>query len=419
MKARIIALVALAGVILATALLWLGRGNPDGHGTEVLISLSELPDISQDTLAAQGTLFRIEEPFLYNPTTKMGVFVTEILSIKNFDDETHVVIGGDSKSLECFRNEIRLVNSGPSRAGAAGEGVVDGGVGLAEGLWQLVRHPIDSVGGLASGIKSAAVYTWDTNASDMKDDASRLAKAFYYSKASEVAEKHQLDYFDLKTDHGKAVLHSEVNSELVGRGTMEFALLLVPFSEVKFAGKGAEAAKATQVAKAAKAVSVTEKLVEAGRLPAEAVEFAKAGRLFPRMVEKMIETINRLKSAVTTSRFNPPVAKLGEAAMMDYKATFFALNPSLEGKVVIHHAVPQSVLNRYPGLITDAQLHSFENLRGIPKGLNDTLHNSWIAKEWNEFYRMNPASVMTQEKLLQKATDIDRKFGHLFTPKIL
>jgi hypothetical protein len=51
--------------------------------------------------------------------------------------------------------------------------------------------------------------------------------------------------------------------------------------------------------------------------------------------------------------------------------------------------------------------------------LNDTLHNSWIAKEWNEFYRMNPASVMTQEKLLQKATDIDRKFGHLFTPKIL
>jgi hypothetical protein len=382
MRARIIALVALAGVILATALLWLGRGNPDGHGTEVLISLSELPDISQDTLAAQGTLFRIEEPFLYNPTTKMGVFVTEILSSKNFDDETHVVIGGDSKSLECFRNEIRLVNSGPSRAGAAGEGVVDGGVGLAEGLWQLVRHPIDSVGGLASGIKSAAVYTWDTNASDIKDDASRLAKAFYYSKASEVAEKHQLDYFDLKTDHGKAVLHSEVNSELVGRGAMELALLLVPFSEVKFAGKGAEVAKATQVAKAAKAVSVTEKLVEAGRLPAEAVEFAKA-------------------------------------AMMDYKATFFALNPSLEGKVVIHHAVPQSVLNRYPGLITDAQLHSFENLRGIPKGLNDTLHNSWIAKEWNEFYRMNPASVMTQEKLLQKATDIDRKFGHLFTPKIL
>ncbi len=60
--------------------------------SSTLIPLRELPGISPETLAAQGTLFHIEEPLLYNRSTKMGVFVVEILSTKNFEDETHLVI---------------------------------------------------------------------------------------------------------------------------------------------------------------------------------------------------------------------------------------------------------------------------------------------------------------------------------------
>ncbi len=419
-KSLTLALAALVIGLLVMGAWWFWLHKPEHHQFEVVIPLRELPGISQETIAAQGTLFRIDEPLVYNPSTKMGMFVVEILSSKNFEDETHVIIGGDAQSLECFRNEIRFVNSGPSRASAAGGGVVDGVVGLAEGLWQLVRHPVDSVGGVATGIKNSAKYVWDTNTSDMKTDARRLANAFYCNKASETAEEHHLDYFDLKTDHGKAAIHSEVNAQLVGRGATELALLLVPFSEAKNAG---EAAKVGQVVnasgKAAEAVNLAGKMAEAGRIAPEAAEFAKAGRLFPKMVEKMTETLKRLEPAESTSHFKPPVAKLGEAASFDYKATFFAANPTLKGEVVVHHAIEKQVLNIYKGVIKESELHSLENLRGIPKGLDDLLHKSQIRMEWNEFYMANPASTMTKEKLLENATQIDRKFGHLFTPKLL
>ena len=417
MKLRNIALAAISVCLVATALWWLGRDKSDGRGPEVLIPLNELPGIFPETLDAQGKLFRIEEPLLYNPTTKMGVFVTEILSSKNFDDETHVVIGGDAKSLECFGNEIRFVNAGPSSASAVGGGAVDGVKSLAEGLWHLVRHPLHSVEGLGSGIKNASIYMWNTKAGDMKDDAAQLAKAFYYDKASETAEAHKLDYFDVKTAHGKAALEREVNAELAGRGAMELALFLVPFSKVKVVGEGAEAAKA---ATAAEAVGMAEKMAEAGKLPADAVEIAKAGRFFPKMVEKMTATLKRLKSAAKTEKFNPPVATLGKAVSTDYRATFLAANKEIEAaSVVVHHAVEQQALTRYPGVVTETEMHSLENLRGIPKSLDTTLHKTEIAMEWNEFYRLNPAAGMTKEKLLQKATEIDRKFGHLFTPKRL
>ena len=109
-------------------------------------------------------------------------------------------------------------------------------------------------------------------------------------------------------------------------------------------------------------------------------------------------------------------ASLGKAASNDYKATFFKANPTLEGEVVVHHAIPQKVLTQYPGVITEAELHSLENLRGIPKAVNSKVHLSDIAKEWNEFYRTHQTA--TKAQLLQKATEIDLKFGTQFTPPV-
>ena len=83
----------------------------------------------------------------------------------------------------------------------------------------------------------------------------------------------------------------------------------------------------------------------------------------------------------------------------------------------MHHGVEQQVLDRYPGLITAAELHSLENLRGIPKGANAKTHLREIRKEWNAFYRQHPDHV-TKEQLLDKATEIDEKYGHLFDPPI-
>ncbi|PZU07873.1 MAG: hypothetical protein DI622_17290, partial [Chryseobacterium sp.] len=67
-------------------------------------------------------------------------------------------------------------------------------------------------------------------------------------------------------------------------------------------------------------------------------------------------------------------AIFGEALSNNYKANFFKANPGLEGTVVVHHAVEQQVLKRYPGLVTESEMHSLENLRGIPKEINSDVH---------------------------------------------
>lgn len=110
------------------------------------------------------------------------------------------------------------------------------------------------------------------------------------------------------------------------------------------------------------------------------------------------------------------VAEFGSSVTKDYKQTFFKQYPDLEGKVIVHHAVEQQVQRRYPGLVSDSELHSLENLRGIPKEKNNDLHLSKIRKEWNRFYKTNPNP--SKEDLLKKATEIDLKLGGEFKPPI-
>jgi len=109
-------------------------------------------------------------------------------------------------------------------------------------------------------------------------------------------------------------------------------------------------------------------------------------------------------------------AQFGWTSSTDYRGTFSQANPNLDGQVVVHHAVEQQVLTRYPGIVAQEQIHSLENLRGIPNGINNTLHLSEIRRAWNEFYRAHPSA--TQQELLDQATLIDDQYGHLFNPPI-
>ena len=100
----------------------------------------------------------------------------------------------------------------------------------------------------------------------------------------------------------------------------------------------------------------------------------------------------------------------------DYRATFFAAHPELKGQVVVHHAVEQQVLTRYPGLFTESDINSIENLRGVPTDTNSDLHLSQIRRAWNQFYRSNPNP--TREQVLQQARQIDSQFGSEFRPSV-
>ncbi len=101
----------------------------------------------------------------------------------------------------------------------------------------------------------------------------------------------------------------------------------------------------------------------------------------------------------------------------NYREVFFNANPSLRGKVWVHHAVEQNNVQKfYPGLFTQTELNSLGNLRGIPNSVNSELHLSKIRLEWNDFYRTHPSSTTTKQQILNKAAEIDLKFGSQFTP---
>lgn len=104
------------------------------------------------------------------------------------------------------------------------------------------------------------------------------------------------------------------------------------------------------------------------------------------------------------------------ATAHNYRETFFAAHPTLRDKVVVHHAVEQQVLKRYPGLFTEAEIHSLNNLRGIPKSIHPDLHLSKLRRAWNEFYRAHPHP--TKQEVLDFAAQLDRQFGAIFEPPL-
>ncbi|MGW1006486.1 putative T7SS-secreted protein [Streptomyces sp. NPDC002520] len=108
---------------------------------------------------------------------------------------------------------------------------------------------------------------------------------------------------------------------------------------------------------------------------------------------------------------------VGSTKNHNYKQTFFNEHPELKGKVVVHHAIEQQVLKKYPGLFKADEIHSLENLRGIPKGdINSRIHLSEIRVSWNEFYRTHPTA--TRQQILDHVTKVDDMLGHWFSPRI-
>ncbi|MEV4316755.1 LamG-like jellyroll fold domain-containing protein [Actinocrispum sp. NPDC049592] len=112
------------------------------------------------------------------------------------------------------------------------------------------------------------------------------------------------------------------------------------------------------------------------------------------------------------------LATVGNAAgNTDYRQTFYNANPGTQGNVWVHHAIEQQVLRRYPGLFSPDEIHSLENLRGIPKGaVNSRVHLSAIRNLWNTFYASNPAP--SRQDVLDYATDVDDQLGQWFMPRI-
>ncbi|WP_394295391.1 eCIS core domain-containing protein [Halogeometricum borinquense] len=139
-------------------------------------------------------------------------------------------------------------------------------------------------------------------------------------------------------------------------------------------------------------------------------------------VQRIPDKQSSLERFTDSDRDHPPhpiknqSATFGTASSNDYRTNFFEAYPWLEGEVVIHHAVEQQVQQLWPELVTDSEMHSLENLRGIPKELNAEIHLSQIRKEWDDFYLKHKSP--DKQQLLDKATEIDDKYGDMFEPSV-
>lgn len=107
------------------------------------------------------------------------------------------------------------------------------------------------------------------------------------------------------------------------------------------------------------------------------------------------------------------------------RGRFYArMGTALPRDMQIHHAIPrETITRRYPGLLTVAQMHSLENLRGIPNhlkgiGVNGnvvSLHQE-ITNKWTAWFNARPTA--TVEQLLHHARQIDIEYGSRFIPPI-
>ena len=83
----------------------------------------------------------------------------------------------------------------------------------------------------------------------------------------------------------------------------------------------------------------------------------------------------------------------------------------------MHHAVEQQVLTKYRGVITETELNSLANLRGIPHAINVEVHLKKFRALWDLFYEQHPITC-TKQELLDYAKKIDDVFGSEFSPPI-
>jgi hypothetical protein len=134
-----------------------------------------------------------------------------------------------------------------------------------------------------------------------------------------------------------------------------------------------------------------------------------------RVKKHILEYVDKLNGATL----------LGTGRTVDWRGNFREAFPEIPQNVFdgmeIHHAIPRGAINtHYPTLgVTPYQLHSVENLRGIPRttlGPNGGALHTEIGVIWNAFYRQNPNASL--QDLLDFARTIDDQFGHLFVPPI-
>lgn len=102
-----------------------------------------------------------------------------------------------------------------------------------------------------------------------------------------------------------------------------------------------------------------------------------------------------------------------------YRTAFYKAYPHLKGTgLEVHHALPQSLRDHYPGMFKAKEVHSLKYLSGIPetakhhgKGVHDLMTASW-----EQFKKKNASP--TREQVLEHMRKLDDVYGRYFVPPL-
>lgn len=100
-----------------------------------------------------------------------------------------------------------------------------------------------------------------------------------------------------------------------------------------------------------------------------------------------------------------------------YRTAFYKAHPYLKNTALeVHHALPQALLDKFPGMFKAKEIHSLKYLSGIPK---NATHNGkdvhdLITARWNRFLIDN--AKPTREQVLEQMRKLDEEYGRYFVP---
>ncbi len=132
-----------------------------------------------------------------------------------------------------------------------------------------------------------------------------------------------------------------------------------------------------------------------------------------------LETPNIAPTKTKITPVRPHEATVGASQNGDYRDAYLDIYVEAGSDIDIHHAIPQYVLKKWPGLFTVSEIHSLQNLRGIPREIVNLIHYRKLhGTEWNAFYKAFKDTPPTRQQVLDFATKMDWKYGEFFTPAI-
>jgi hypothetical protein len=102
-----------------------------------------------------------------------------------------------------------------------------------------------------------------------------------------------------------------------------------------------------------------------------------------------------------------------------YKTAFYKAHPHLKNTgLEVHHALPQTLLDKFPGMFKAKEIHSLKYLSGIPKTAVEDgkpVHKL-ITQSWNTFLKKNESP--TRAQVLEHLRSLDEEYGRYFVPPL-